>query len=1134
MMRNLPKMQQFLRARLLNVCLGITLFLGGFAGNGYSQLPAGFIQKKLTGDNINEATAMVHAPDGRIFIAERSGNVKVFQNGNVSTVHTVSTTTGSEQGLLGITLHPQFATNGRFYIFYTNPATTVHYLDAVVINTANVVTSTTRIMEFDPIINGFHNGGAILFKDGLLYVAIGESNSPAEATKLDTYRGKILRLTEDGQPAPGNPYYNEAGASRQKRSIWAIGMRNPWKMALDPLSGKIFVVNVGGDYEEINDVTAPDAGKNYNYGWDQNGRSGPQQAANTILPVFAYPHDNWGCAITSGVFFNPPATNYPTQYRNRFYFSDWCSQWFRSVDAVNPGTGATQEFSPSGFGSILGTSVGIDGNIYYIKYNTTGSLWRIEFDSNQKPEVVNNPASQTVVAGDPVSFSVSVSGATPITYQWQKNGVNISGATANTYTIAQTTAADAGSYRCLVANTLGADTSTAAVLTVQPFNARPVPHILTPTSSLTWSVLDQVSFSGSATDQEDGTLPASAYKWEVRFYHKDNAASEHYHPGPVIPAGITSGTFTADNGGETSPNIWFRILLTVTDSQGRTGVDSVDIQPNKVNLTITSSKPGLQLVLGSQVTAPATKTFVVNSNFTIQALSPQTLGDTAYEFTSWAHGGAVTQNLRVPAVNTTYAANYKVSASLQNPYKGVPAAIPGKIEIEDYDTGGEGIAYHDASVANQGNGYRPNEGVDLEGCADTGGGFNIGYVATGEWLEYTVNVTTPGVYTLAVRVATPYDAKAFHVELDGVNISGTMAVPKTGGFQAWQTISVNTPALTTGVKVLRVTMDAADLNINYLSFALAGTGTGSAPTVSLTAPANNATFFNNADIDMAATAADADGNVRKVEFFQGATKLGEDTTSPYQYTWIGAAVGTYSLTARATDNAGLSTTSAPIAITVNPVTGAKTIPGKIEAEAFDAKSDVGTEGCADTGGGENVGWINTDDWMDYNVKVTTAGTYTVNLRIASPDGGKQLQLRSGTNILATVNVPATGGWQAWTTITTTVTLAAGDQTLRIYAVSGDWNINWVEFTSAALAGKASHLPETNDQFKVYPNPVTSNLTIGGLKNDGMVNVINVANSQVTRMKLANGTLNLGSLSAGTYIIEFRDGKKVVRKKFVKL
>ncbi len=137
-------------------------------------------------------------------------------------------------------------------------------------------------------------------------------------------------------------------------------------MSLDPVSGKIFVVNVGGNYEEIDDVTNPDPAKNYNYGWDQNGRSGPEQPANTITAAFYLSASKLGLRHYLGCIFQSSRHQLScTQYRNRFYFSDWCNDWFRSVDATNPGAGYT-EFSTAGFGSILGTSVGLDGNIYYI------------------------------------------------------------------------------------------------------------------------------------------------------------------------------------------------------------------------------------------------------------------------------------------------------------------------------------------------------------------------------------------------------------------------------------------------------------------------------------------------------------------------------------------------------------------------------------------------------------------------------------------------------------------------------------------------------------------------------------------------------------------------------------------------
>lgn len=151
----------------------------------------------------------------------------------------------------------------------------------------------------------------------------------------------------------------------------------------------------------------------------------------------------------------------------------------------------------------------------------------------------------------------------------------------------------------------------------------------------------------------------------------------------------------------------------------------------------------------------------------------------------------------------------------QLPFHGSPSAIPGKIEAEDFDLGGEGVAYHDTTSGNSGNQYRTLEGVDIENCSDTGSGYNIGWMGTGEWLEYTVNVSGTGNYTLEARVSATAAGKTFYVEFNGVNKTGNITVPNTGGWQNWTTVSVPV-SLSAGTQIMRFVSNSADFNLNYI------------------------------------------------------------------------------------------------------------------------------------------------------------------------------------------------------------------------------------------------------------------------------------------------------------------------------
>ncbi len=155
----------------------------------------------------------------------------------------------------------------------------------------------------------------------------------------------------------------------------------------------------------------------------------------------------------------------------------------------------------------------------------------------------------------------------------------------------------------------------------------------------------------------------------------------------------------------------------------------------------------------------------------------------------------------------------------QAPFHGAPATIPGVIQAEDFDFGGNGVAYQDADTGNNGGQYRPAEDVDIEICTDDGGGYNIGWMSSSEWLEYAVDVTVPGEYRIDCRVASLSTGGTFHIEFDGENLTGDISVPSTGWWQNW--VTVNAVAyLPAGVHTMRFANAASadEYNINYFDF----------------------------------------------------------------------------------------------------------------------------------------------------------------------------------------------------------------------------------------------------------------------------------------------------------------------------
>ncbi len=250
--------------------------------------------------------------------------------------------------------------------------------------------------------------------------------------------------------------------------------------------------------------------------------------------------------------------------------------------------------------------------------------------------------------------------------------------------------------------------------------------------------------------------------------------------------------------------------------------------------------------------------------------------------------------------------------SQQFPFNDTLVVIPGQIEAENFDTGGEGIAYHDFDSTNNGGMYR-DTGVDIEPCAE--GGFNVGWIEPDEWLEYSVDVTEAGRYSFEIRVASESIGGTFHIEFEGIDVSGPINFAATGGWQNWITVIVDSVLLTAGPKVMRFVSESSGYNVNHIN--IIQLEIFNPPSVSIISPLDNTEFFLGDDVEINVDAVDSLGSVELVEFFVDDEKIAEDLSYPYSYLWQQPEIGNYDLTAVATDNAGARGTSNKVDISVN-------------------------------------------------------------------------------------------------------------------------------------------------------------------------------------------------------------------------
>lgn len=626
-------------------------------------LPSGFTES-IVASGLTAPVTMQFAPDGRLFVLEQAGTVRVIQNGTLlpTPFISLSVASGGDRGLLGIAFDPLFATEPWVYLSYTVATPSPHNVVARVLANGNVASGAPQIIfELENLGESvFHNAGALAFGpvDGKLYVAVGENFQPQLAQDMTRLFGKMLRINRDGTIPSDNPFYNTA--TGPARAIWALGLRNPYNFTFNPGGTPAMLINDVGEqrWEEINEGVA-----GANYGWplkEGPEESGPPDPAFRY-PLFAYFHGQ-GCAIIGAAVYSPATLTFPPEYHGKMFFADYCGitfntadSWIATIDPASPPP-TTQGTFPrfaTGLVAPVDVRIGDDGALYYLERpssGSTGAVYRVQYGSGG-PGITTHPANQTVGIGQPVTFSVTASGSN-LSYQWQRNQTDIAGATGATYSFTAQAVDDGARFRVRVTNPGGSILSNEALLTVTA-NQAPVATITLPAPGATYGGGQTITYAATATDAEDGPLPGSAFTWWVDFHHDD-----HIHPFRPPTSGATGDTFVVPTTGHSETTVWYRIHLTVRDSHGMEHSVFRDVVPRVVQLTLTTEPVGRPLLLDSQpIATPHVAPSVEGVIRNIEAQN-HTEGSIAYTFTGWSDGGAARHDIVTPAENTTYTATF--------------------------------------------------------------------------------------------------------------------------------------------------------------------------------------------------------------------------------------------------------------------------------------------------------------------------------------------------------------------------------------------------------------------------------------------------------------------------------------------
>ena len=685
-------------------------------------LPTGFTDSFVVAQP--EPTDFAFLPDGKLVVTTKGGAVRVYATTNGGETYTQLTQAihlGSricwqkERGLLGLAVDPDFASNRYLYLYYTydkhgqnpacpyeaydNPNNPVNRVSRFTLGTNHFISLSSEVVLLDNMesVTGNHNAGALeIGQDGYLYVTVGDNAchyetgvcSPNNPTSLESHHlwGKVLRLGLDGSLPPGNPHTgadsdrcNTTGLTTPGRwcqEIFALGLRNPFRMAMDPnAAGTRFFINDVGQhkYEEINEGLA-----GANYGWPC--REGAHNLstlsacdplpAGLVDPLYEYSHNSGCSSITGGAFV--PNGVWPAEYTGAYLYADYmCGTIFRLTNTGGAYTAA--EFATGmGFSSAIQMTFGpYQGTqaLYYASFANGGEIRRITY--GQVPTAAFSASPASGLAPLNVAFDGGSSqdpNDLALTYDWSFGDGAVlngqAGPTANhTYT------ANGVYTATLVVRNTNGQASGPAARVIQVGNQPPVPVIGTPSppASSGYSVGQLVTVTGSAADPEDGAVPAANLSWKVWLYHVDstNPGNTHRHPHTEL-SGTGTISFTVPPPEDIyAGQSYLTVELVATDSAGLTGLATRTVNPRRTIITFRTEPSGLSLVVqGFTITPTVPYTMTVWPNWQMSVSAPAFQAGRPFE--SWSDGGEATHAVTAPSSPLTFTAFYGAAPALNN------------------------------------------------------------------------------------------------------------------------------------------------------------------------------------------------------------------------------------------------------------------------------------------------------------------------------------------------------------------------------------------------------------------------------------------------------------------------------------